>query len=178
MSNVGPEGRSFHQITQADLQRLAQIAADDLSDFFDRHPEWAGQYQNRVLGTALCQGAASHYLHGEAGINDFDVYTFFARNPVRDWYAKRNKTADFGVPKFGTSVDQPGFLGRRVDLLGRSLDVSVGTDVGLAIRRWLQAGRTKSAQLLAAKAVVLLSPADRLGEVVWPAPLDAVSATL
>lgn len=109
-----------------------------------------------------------HYLRGEAGINDFDVYTFFTQHPARPWYAKRNKTADFGDPKFGTSADHPYFVGRRVDLLGRSLDIPAGTDVGEAIREWLQSGKTKSARLLAQKAVIMLSPADRLGEVVWP----------
>jgi hypothetical protein len=167
MSNIGPEGRSFHRIAREDLERLAQIAAEDLSDFFSRHPDWAAQYQDRVLATALCQGAALHYLRGEAGINDFDVYTFFAQHPARSWYAKRNKTADFGEPKFGTSVDQPHFVGRRVDLLGRSLDVRTGSEPAEAIRDWLRSGKGSAAHL-ARKAVVLLSPAERMGEVVWP----------
>jgi hypothetical protein len=167
MSNIGPEGRSFQRITREDLQRLAQIAADDLSDFFSRHSDWAAQYQDRVLATALCQGAALHYLRGEIGINDFDVYTFFAQHRARPWYAQRNKTADFGNPKFGTSVDQPHFVGRRVDLLGRSLDVRTGSEPCEAIRDWLRGGKG-SAAYLASNAVVLLSPVERMGEVVWP----------
>ena len=38
-----------------------------------------------------------------------------------------------------------------------------------AIRRYLTARRTKSAKALAAKAVVLIDPQNRAGEIVWPA---------
>jgi hypothetical protein len=37
-----------------------------------------------------------------------------------------------------------------------------------AIRRYLAARRTDSAKALAAKAVVLIDPQNRAGEVVWP----------
>lgn len=169
MSNVGPEGRSFKHITRKDLERLVGIAKADLDDFFATHPGWAAQYQGRLLALALCQGAALHLLCGKTGIQDFDVYAFFARNPARTWYAKRRKQADFGDPKFGTSPANPQFVGRRVDLLGRSLNVPVGSDPADAIGDWLRKGRKgESAALLAQKAVILLWPASRFGEVVWP----------
>jgi hypothetical protein len=56
----------------------------------------------------------------------------------------------------------------RVDLLGRSLPVARGTDPARAIRDYLAAGRTTSARALAAKATVLIDPAHRPGEIVWP----------
>lgn len=169
MSNIGPEGRSFERITRKDLERLVDIATADLDTFFTANPGWAAQYRRRLLAFALCQGAALHLLYGKAGIQDFDVYAFFARHPARAWYAKRRKQVDFGNPKFGTSPANPHFVGRRVDLLGRSLDVSVGIDPADAIRDWLLKGRKgESAAFLAQKAVILLWPAGRLGEVVWP----------
>jgi hypothetical protein len=168
MSNVGREGRSFKRITHADLHRLADIATKDLSAFFVAHPDWAAQYKSRLLGLALCQGAAKHLLYGTTGIQDFDVYAFFARHPARPWYARRNKHVDFGDPKFGVSLDRPDFVGRRVDLLGRSLDAPLRSDPADAIRGWLRQGRNGgSAAYLAQKAVVLLLPAERMGEIVW-----------
>jgi hypothetical protein len=75
---------------------------------------------------------------------------------------------DFGLPDFGQSPDRPQFLGRRVDLLGRSINVGEGEDPAEAIRRWLVTSPTKSAYYLRQKAVVLLEPIDRIGEQVWP----------
>lgn len=175
MSTVGPEGRSFARIERADLERLAALAEADRVAFFAEYPDWAAQYRDRVLAVALCQGAALHYLRSEVGVQDFDVYTFYARHPTRPWPAKRKKHADFGDPRFGTSLDKPHFVGRRVDLLGRSLDMPVGAEPAAVIRAWLRAGRGRdSAAYLAEKAVVLLAPAVRCGEVVWP--LDVAAA--
>jgi len=115
---------------------------------------------------ALCQGAALHYLDRTTGINDFDVYTFYRRHPAKDWYGRRIKRRDFGDPKFGQSLDRPEFVGRRVDCCARSIDVASREDVETALRRYLREGRTKTATLLAAKAVVLLEP--NCGRVVWP----------
>lgn len=166
MSTVGPEGRSYELITKADLRRLLELAVQDLGDFFARHPRWAAFYSDRVLAVALCQGAALHYCFGEVGINDFDVYTFFAAHPERRWYAKRHAVRDFGEGKFGRSKANPGFQGRRVDLLGRSIPAGLGDNPVVAIRGYLRAGRTLTARLLAQKAVVLLQP--KLGFRVWP----------
>ena len=51
-----------------------------------------------------------------------------------------------------------------------------GEDPAEAIRRWLRSGATISAKLLAAKAVVLLSPGERVGEIVWPSYSDVPAA--
>lgn len=168
MSTVGREGRSYKAIAKEDLSRLAKIAARDRDSFFTVHKDWAALYKKRLFATALCQGAALHYLRGDIGIQDFDVYSFFASHPKRPWYAKRNKHVDFGSSKFGKSPSSPNFIGRRVDLLGRGIEFGVGDDPADAIRRWLLTGRTRSSRYLAQKAVILLSPARRMGEVVWP----------
>src|SRR5207249_10798301 len=61
------------------------------------------------------------------------------------------------------------YSGRRVDLLGRSLPAEPGADPADVLRRYLVARRTDSAKALAAKAVVLIYPQNRAGEIVWPA---------
>jgi hypothetical protein len=173
MSNIGPEGRSFARIERQDLDRLAEIASADLRAFFNAHPDWATLYENRYLATALCQGAALHYIDGTTGIQDFDVYSFFASHPARRWYAKRNKQVDLGDAKFGHSPDRPSFVGRRVDLLGRGIEASTGEPPAVSIQKWLRRSATVSAQLLAKKAVVLLDPVQWRGQVIWPPAADS-----
>jgi len=88
-----------------------------------------------------------------------------------DWPfpARWRGTRDFGPSKFGRYPrDAPCYSGRRVDLLGRSLRVEPGADLTEAIRRYLTVRRTRSAKELAAKAVVLIDPESRVGEIVWP----------
>jgi hypothetical protein len=176
MSNVGPEGRSYEKITTADLQRLARIAIEDREAFFEKDSSWGELYRDRVLAIALCQGAAGHYVYGEGGVNDFDVYTFYEDNPARHWYAKRNPSADFGDPKFGQTVDKPNYVGRRVDLLGRGIKYRRPEDPAAAICRWLRTDKGTSAPLLAQKPVVLLAPEERVGEIIWNP--DAVRSTV
>ena len=167
MSNVGPQHRSFAKIALDDLLRLARIARQDHQKFFQAHPDWADLYRDRILAVTLCQGAAEHFLGGQRGINDFDLYTFYAAHPDRPWYAKRNKPWDYGDPKFGRTVDRPEFIGRRVDLLGRGIPYRDQEDISIAIRRWLRTDRGKSSQLVAQRPVVLIWPEDRCGEVIW-----------
>lgn len=167
MSNVGREGRSYVSIETEDLKRLTEIAIQDRQAFFVTHPQWARLYGDRVLGIVLCQGAALHYVDGITGINDFDVYTFFEMNPVRGIYAKRIKSYDFGDPKFGQSVDKPGFIGRRVDCMFRSIEHHPGETAESAIQRFVLEGRTETARLLSLKAMVLLEP--NCGRIIWSA---------
>lgn len=176
MSNVGPEGRSFRKILDIDLRRLADIAALDRADFFRRYPTWDSLYGKRFLCSAFCQGAARHYVEGRGGINDFDVYSFYAENPSRCWYAKRRCPCDFGSPKFGRSEDRPDFIGRRVDLMGRGIAANPGDDPEEALRRYLREACTCTARLLAGRPVVLLEPASLRGNVVWPGPTGWTSA--
>ena len=166
MSTVGSTGRSYRTIEIADLNRLALIARKDQAEFFDKYPEWARLYSGREICIALCQGAALHYIDGSTGINDFDVYVFYKRNPKKDLYPKRLKFYDFGDAKFGQSQDKPNFIGRRVDCMVRSIDAHENEAADKSIQRYLLKGKTKTARLLAAKAVVLLEP--NCGKVIWP----------
>jgi len=166
MSKVGGEGRSYRRIETEDLAKLAEIDIQDREDFFQRHRDWAEAYANRVLGVALCQGAARYYVDGTVGINDFDIYTFYWKNPRKRWYAKRLKAYDFGDPKFGQSPDRPDYVGRRVDCMARAIQADEDEDMITAVQRYLREGASETARLLAQKAVVLLNP--DCGTVVWP----------
>jgi hypothetical protein len=68
---------SSEKITKGDLARLAKLTLEDLGDFFSRRPEMGDLYRNRLLALCLCQGAADHYVNGEHGVKDFDVWAFF-----------------------------------------------------------------------------------------------------
>ena len=160
--------RSRERLDEPDLERLSQLAARDRAERFRRRPRWAF-YSGRVICTALCQGAALHYLDGCTGIKDLDVWTFYADDPERPFPPRWRTTADFGPSRFGRySHDPATFAGRRVDLIGRSLPDAPGTDPVASLRRYLRSGRTATARALAAKAVVLIDPRHLRGTVVWP----------
>jgi hypothetical protein len=123
----------------------------------------------RLICVALCQGAASHLIDGTNGVKDFDVWTFFAARagePPFPW--RRRRACVFGDPRFGRPPDKPGFLGRRVDLLGRSLEPAGETIPDAVLYWYLSGGTTETARALSEKAVVLLEPVDRLGARAWP----------
>jgi hypothetical protein len=162
--------RSLARIEVADLLRLAALASDAEAELFGRNPNGSGRYAGRLLGRALCQGAALRYVNGTNGVKDFDIWSFYAQYDDWPFPARWRGTRDFGSSKFGRYPgDSPRYSGRRVDLLGRSLPAVPGTDPADAIQRYLAARRTDSAKALAAKAVILVDPQNRAGEVVWAA---------
>ena len=121
-----------------------------------------------MLCVALCQGAALHYIDETNGVKDFDVWTFYAAHPAATFPPRRLVSRDFGSPKFGRSPGSQGLIGRRVDLLGRSIPARPSDDPVAALRRYLRGPRSVSARRLAEKAVVLLEPDHLLGTQVWP----------
>ncbi len=160
--------RSYEKITKADLRRLADLARTDREALFERRPK-SSVYRNRLLATALCQGAALHYLDGRNGVKDFDVWSFYAGHPSMPFPYRRRGTADFGESRFGRwPAEERPYLGRRVDLIGRSLPVPLTTDPIQAIKNYLTNSTTTTARLLSEKAVVLVDPDELLGTVVWP----------
>ena len=148
--------RSFERITDIDLRRLSALAAADFDDLFRRNARWR-PYRRRLLLLCLCQGAALHYAsprRGTAadrigGVNDFDVWGFFADWPNgRPFPPRRHGFQDFGPSKFGRSPkDKPRFRGRRVDVLGRSIQKRPRESPIAALRRYLETRRTESAHL-------------------------------
>lgn len=160
--------RSLEKITVTDLQRLAAIARMDREDLFRRKPDLGKLYAGRLICVTLCQGAALHYIDSQNGVKDFDVWTFFHGYSKQPFPYRRNVHRDFGHPKFGTSPDRPDFVGRRVDLIGRSIRYKEGLDLTKVIQNYLIFSSNKSPRLLAKKAIVILEPKELLGKVAWP----------
>jgi hypothetical protein len=155
------------EISVGDLAILGKIADDDRALFFATKRK-CHELSSRVLGIALCQGAALHFIDRKSGVKDFDVWTFFAATSGPPFPPRRTASRDFGLPKFGKSPDRPDYVGRRVDLLGRSIPATLHEDPVLAIRRYLNAGMTESARRLREKAVVMIEPRNLRGTIAWP----------
>jgi hypothetical protein len=165
LSERADQPRSYARVTRRVLDRLSIIAAEDREGKFARRPRWA-VYRDRVLCVALCQGAALHYVDGENGVKDLDVYTFYA---VHDVGAFPHRW-----PRPRLQFDRAPFEGHFVDLMGRSLHEEVGADPFEVVRRYLSRPRTKTSRRLSEKAVVLIDPEPFRGRVAWP--LKASSA--
>lgn len=160
--------RSLEKITVTDLQRLAAIARADREDLFRRKPELGKLYAKRLICATLCQGAALHYIDGQNGVKDFDVWAFFREQSKQPFPYRRNVPHDFGYPKFGISPDRPDFVGRRVDCIGRSIPCKEGQDPIKVVQNYLLSSSNKSPRLLAKKAVIIIEPEELLGIIAWP----------
>jgi hypothetical protein len=161
-------GRSYVPIAKADLRRLAELAAEDRRDLFARKSDTGRLYSDRLFAVALCQGGALHFIDGANGVKDLDVWSFYEEHPERAYPYRRIAKVDFGDPKFGITDDSQHFIGRRVDLIGRSIPGADRAHPVETLQRYLRQGSTESARCLAKKAVILLEPAPLLGTVVWP----------
>lgn len=162
--------RSYKALTLEDLRRLGELAAADRECLFGRKRQTGELYRNRLFAVALGQGAALHFLDGTNGINDFNVWSFFTESTERFFPYRRRGVVDLGDPKFGVSDDSLQFVGRRVDMIGRSLkEADPGDPIG-SLRRYLLQGATKPARCLSQKAVILIEPDRLLGHIVWPIP--------
>lgn len=183
--------RSHAEFTGEHLNRLSSIALADHA-YFTR-PAGRPEFADRRVAVVLAQGGALHYLYGEGGVKDLDVWTFYAALPGVTFPAKRHRHVDFGPSEFGRQrYDLAAaksaaelarfrrwdhFQGRRVDLLMRDLPVEPSASphqVIQALRSWLDAGSRSTAKKppsswhLAQKAVILIDPKRRRGATVWP----------
>ena len=131
-------GLSLAPIDRDDLLQLAKIAAEVEARLFARHPQGAGRYAGRFLCRALCQGAAFHYVNARNGVKNFDVWSFYAERGDGPFPYRWRGTADYGPSKFGRyAEDPPSFIGRRADLLGRSLHVPLEAEPTTVLRDYL-----------------------------------------
>ena len=185
--------RSFAPLTAEHLLRLSAIALAD-HQLFTR-PDGRPEFADRRVAVVLAQGGAVHYLRGDVGIKDLDVWTFYAAVQGVAFPAKRNRHVDFGPSELGRqryvfdAAKNPAelarfrrwdqFRGRRVDLLMRDLHVEPDAPSRIvirALREWLQAGESSTSQnppssyYLAQKAMVLIDPSRGRGAAVWPTP--------
>jgi hypothetical protein len=162
MHNGTSKEYSLSRIDHRDLTRLAQIARQDLQDFFGRRPSMRKVHRKRFLCSALCQGAAIHrvlptYAYG---VKDFDVWSFFIRTNQGNklgMFRRKSKRVPFGSSKFGND--------KGVDLLWRSIAGSANNPIA-AVQRWLS-GSSESGRELSRKAVVLLDPPQYRGKLIW-----------
>ena len=159
---------SLERITKTDLRRLARIATDERNDLFARHPELKLLYERRLLCTALCGRSALHFCNGTAGVEEFDVWSFYAAHTEAPFPHHRQSYRDFGNSKFGEAVGAGNYAGRRIRLTGRSLSVRPGDDPVVSLQSYFRAGRTTSARKLRDSAVVLIEPENFLAYVAWP----------
>jgi len=166
-SEINNASRSYAPITIEDLKRLRDIEAKSRREFFERQPKCVA-LANRVICVALCQGAALHHLNGKNGIKDFDVWTFYSALPGIEFPCRWRAQQDYGDPKFGKSPDRLDFIGRRVDLMGRSLAVDIESAPEFVLRRYLSEKHTTSSRFLSEKAAIMLEPINLLGTCIWP----------
>jgi hypothetical protein len=169
MSRAPLLARSFEAIEVADLRWLASLARQRIDAAFARHPEKRARYEGALLAICLCQGGADHFLNpaASAGVHDFDMWAFFARQPGARLWNRKPFTADFGASRFGKSpLDPVKYAGRRVDVLWRCIP-SEGGEARDAIRRYFAEGRTASARALRLKAAIMAWPLEGAGEIVW-----------
>lgn len=159
---------AVERISKADLRRLARIAADERDDFFARHPEWRLLYGRRVLCTALCGQSALHYCNGSSGVDQFDLWTFYARHAEAPFPHYRVSYRDFGRAKFGREDGMEGYVGRRIRLTSRSLSCRPSDNPIAALQAYLRGGRSPSARQLRRAAVVMIEPHSCLSYVAWP----------
>jgi hypothetical protein len=102
---MNSERRSTKHISDADLDRLAELARRDRAEFFARRRPLAPPV-SALLCVALCQGAALHFIDGRNGIKDFDVWTFYRRRgarqfPPRGWSRATSDLANSGARSTG-----------------------------------------------------------------------------
>src|SRR4051794_14037346 len=98
--SVGSRDRYYGRITSAHLHRLVDLTLTDLDRFYRAAP----QYRRRLMAITLTQGAALHMIDGWTGVNDLDVYSFFAAIPGEKFPADRRQVhCDFGRSSLGRS---------------------------------------------------------------------------
>ncbi|MFO1103060.1 MAG: hypothetical protein U1E20_09180 [Methylocystis sp.] len=156
--------RSYEPLTKDDLARLGAIAQDVLRDRVFRTPV-GHRYKDRLILLALCQGAAQHYVDGVTGVKDLDVWAFFRGGIEKPFPWRARWSVDFGPSRLGRHPADEGYLGRRVDVMGRSIpaDKLTGED---AVRAWLH-GRSKSARLLVKRPAIGLFPRELFAKPLW-----------
>jgi hypothetical protein len=161
--------RSLEPLTKGDLKELYEGSVKRLHEYFliGQGSKWLELYDiKKPLAVALCQGAAMHFHDKTNGVKDFDVWFFYPFNqkhlPYRTYW-----NWDYQNPKFGRHPSIPGYTGRKVDVLVRSIKTYTSNDPVKTIHQFLQYENTASSRELAKKAVVMLAPESLLGKVVW-----------
>ncbi|WP_304511738.1 hypothetical protein [Desulfobacula sp.] len=161
--------RSLKAITINDLKELYAGSVSRLHEYFisGQGKKWTKLYNiKKPLTVALCQGAAMHFHDKVNGVKDFDVWFFYPFNETHLPY-RTIWNWDYKNPKFGKHPSIPGYSGRKVDVIVRSIKHYSKQEPINTIHYFLQNENTATSKSLSKKAVVLLSPSSMLGKVVW-----------
>jgi hypothetical protein len=146
-----------------ELRSLVAIAKAEENDFFRRNPHVAKSYRSRLIGVALCQGAALQYLRCGYGVKDFDLHFFYAQNPDKPRLSRAVKRIHSTVGRFDSiPVD---FI-RTVIPPPRSGKPHSIED---QLRSFLDTRPTANATHLSQKAVIGLYPPEIFGTTLWRA---------
>lgn len=171
---MGNQVYSLKSIEEADLEEFSAVALQVLQS-----TAYGREFREALELIALCQGGGLHYavthraarsyLHPpRQGLKDIDLWCFFRRPGFHPMWQHH---VDFGPSKFGRNPEDRDYVGRRVDVFGRSISSRPGEDIEAAVQRWLQNGKTGSSPWhLARKAVVAIYPERLRGNILWVNP--------
>lgn len=151
--------RLYDRLTKNDLEQLAARALAEQKDFFRRNACLQNAYGNSLIGIALCQGAASHYLNPKVGINDFDIWFFYRESKKTRFNCRRVKSI------------KNGYKGIKIDFLKKAIpEVLCGESVknpDRCILKYLQSRHTTTSRFLLQKAIIGLYPRKMFNKIIW-----------
>ena len=156
--------RLFEPISKLDFKKLQRLALKEHEAFFKRNPRLRKAYHSSLIGIALCQGAASHYLNSNVGIKDFDIWHFYVENRSINFPYRAHKSIENGYK--GKPID---FLKRAIN---RDLRNFYSNEPDKCIIEYLLQRNTKTKRFLLKKAVVGLFPDKIFGKVIWKGELS------
>ena len=140
-----------------------------MDEFFERNPIYKKPYHGKEKLVALCQGAALHYINKRNGVKDFDIWFFYPQKGDVQLPYRRTGMKDFGKSKYGKNPKVPWLKGRNVDVLMRSAEYFNRGNPISCVTGYLTKCKTKTARLLAMKAVIGLYPPNIFGKILWDA---------
>jgi len=158
--------RSMELITLEDLRRFANLTLSCLEAVYQRAPV-AGMYKDRLLFLTLAQGGAQHFCDKTNGLKDIDIWAFYRGGLERPFPVRARWNVDMGPSKFGKHPDDVGYRGRRIDILGRSVEVKEGDQSNDAVARWLN-GSSNSAIELRKRPLIFVYPDMLIGKQLIP----------
>ena len=155
--------RLYTKLGLSDLKQLQKLALEEHENFIERNTHLRKAYYDSLVGIALCQGAASHYINASVGIKDFDIWLFYVENE------------NIRFPYRAYKSIENGYMGRRIDFLKRAIPIGLcvfcSNEPDECIMRYLFERNTKTKRLLLEKAIVGLFPDMLFGKVLWKADL-------
>jgi hypothetical protein len=87
-------------VGESEIESFATLAIAEEADFFRRNPHLIKLYSDRLIGVALCQGAALPFLGRGYGVNDFDLHFFYRQNRDKPRLSRAIKRIQADVGSF------------------------------------------------------------------------------